>query len=72
MVRKQYKIETKLECIKYAVENGNSKAAEKWNINKSMVSRWRRDMDRLENVENKECFKPGAGRKPMRPLAKGQ
>ena len=56
--RHAYEASFKLKAIEYAVKHGNRAAAREFNVNKSMVRKWRKQEDALRQVKmNKLSFR---------------
>ncbi|KAJ1185329.1 hypothetical protein NDU88_002123 [Pleurodeles waltl] len=49
--RHAYEAQFKLQAISYAVVNGNRAAAKKFNINESMVRKWRKQQNELRQAK---------------------
>ena len=49
--RQAYDAEFKLKAISHAVEHGNRAAAREFNINESMVRKWRKQEEDLRQVK---------------------
>ncbi|TWW62526.1 hypothetical protein D4764_04G0011730 [Takifugu flavidus] len=54
--RRAYDAEFKLKAISHAVEHGNRAAAREFNVNESMVRKWRKQQDDLRQTAN--CVGP--------------
>ena len=55
--RYAYEVSLKLKAIEYAVMHGNRAAAREFNVNESMVLKWRKQVDALRQVKkNKLSF----------------
>ncbi|GAA6076132.1 uncharacterized protein LOC101155639 [Tachysurus ichikawai] len=56
--RHAYKAQFKLQAISYMVVNGNRSAAKEFNINESMVRKWRKQENELRQVKKtKKSFR---------------
>lgn len=53
--RVTYSGEFKLEAVKYAEENSNSKAAEHFRVNMTQISRWRHQKEALQKLPKKSA-----------------
>lgn len=61
--RHTYDAEFKLKAISHAVEHGNRAAAREFNINESMVRKWRKQQDELCQVKTtKQSFRGNKAR----------
>ena len=49
--RRAYEAGFKLKAISYALEHGNRAAAREYNVNESMVQKWRKQEDALRQVK---------------------
>ena len=49
--RYAYEVSLKLKAIEYAVMHGNRAAAREFNVNESMVQKWRKQVDALRQVK---------------------
>src|SRR3954451_21802583 len=67
--RTSYSVELKIEVVTYAKEYGNSKAVEKFDINRSMVGRWVLASTTWNTEINGKSKRVGAGRKAFFPEA---
>ena len=67
--RNSYSIEQKRQVVIYAKENGIVKAAESFELDKGMVSRWVRFSEKWVNELNKNSKQVGSGRKSFYPEA---
>ena len=56
MKRHAYDAEFKLKAISHAVEHGNRAAARAFNINESMVQKWRKQEEDLRQVKKTKEF----------------
>lgn len=64
--RHAYEAQLKLQAISYAFENGNRAAAKKFNINESMVRKWRKLENELRQVKKtKLSFRGNKARWPQ-------
>ncbi|XP_013880698.1 uncharacterized protein LOC106529748 [Austrofundulus limnaeus] len=64
--RHAYNAEFKLKAISHAVEHGNRAAAREFNINESMVRKWRKQEDELRQVKKtKQSFRGNKARWPQ-------
>lgn len=64
--RHAYNAEFKLKAIGYAVEHGNRAAAREFNVNESMVRKWRKQQDALCQVKKtKQSFRGNKARWPQ-------
>ena len=64
--RHAYDAEFKLKAISHAVEHGNRAAAREFNINESMVRKWRKQQDDLRQVKKtKQSFQGNKARWPQ-------
>ncbi|KAG5263266.1 hypothetical protein AALO_G00262940 [Alosa alosa] len=63
--RHAYNAEFKLKAISHAVEHGNRAAAREFNINESMVRKWRKQEDELRQVKNMNRRKGNKARWPQ-------
>ena len=56
----------KLKAISHAIEHGNRAAAREYNINESMVRKWRKQEDNLRQVKKtKQSFRGNKTRWPQ-------
>ena len=63
--RHAYKASLKLKAIEYAVAHGNRAAARHFNVNESMVRKWRKQEEALRQVKkNKLSFRGHKARWP--------
>ena len=61
--RHAYNAEFKLKAISHAVEHGNRAAAREFNVNESMVRKWRKQEDDLRQVKKtKRSFRGNKAR----------
>jgi len=67
--RTSYSIEQKIVVVKYAKEHGNNKAAEHFDINRSMVERWVTASSTWNVGINEKSKRVGSGRKAFFPEA---
>lgn len=64
--RHAYEAQFKLQAISYAVVNGNRAAAKEFNINESMVRKWRKQENELRQVKKtKQSFRGNKSRWPQ-------
>lgn len=64
--RHAYDADFKLKAISYAVQHGNRAAAKEFNINESMVRKWRKQEDDLRQVKKtKKSFRGNKARWPQ-------
>ena len=64
--RHAYKASLKLKAIEYAVVHGNRAAAKHFNVNESMVRKWRKQEDALRQVKkNQLSFRGHKARWPQ-------
>ncbi|KAJ1178649.1 hypothetical protein NDU88_003891 [Pleurodeles waltl] len=64
--RHAYEAQFRLQAISYAVVNGNRAAAKEFNINESMVRKWRKQENELHQVKKtKQSFRRNKSRWPQ-------
>ena len=64
--RHAYDADFKLKAVAHAVEHGNRAAAREFNINESMVQKWRKQADELRQVKKtKKSFRGNKARWPQ-------
>jgi transposase-like protein len=51
--RKSYSVSFKIEAIKFADKTSNRKAAKHYWINESVIRRWKKSREKLEQIPNK-------------------
>lgn len=68
--RQSYTARFKLECIKYAKENGNRATARHYSINESLVRSWRKQEESLR--QTKKTTKAFRGKKARWPVLEDQ
>ena len=67
--RNSYTVEQKIQVIKYAKEQGNIRAAEHFNIDRSMVGRWVTASSKWNIETNEKSKRVGSGQKAFFPEA---
>src|SRR3954469_8046143 len=67
--RTSYSVEQKIQVVTYAKEKGNNKAAEHYNVNRSMVGRWVKASSSWTAEIKEKSKRVGSGRKPFFPEA---
>lgn len=66
--RQSYSVEEKAAVVRFALASNNVKAAVHFGVNKSLVSKWVRNLkSQLDNLKNRKSRHVGAGRKEFFP-----
>ena len=60
-----YTLQYKLDAVCYAEGSNNTKAFEKFKVNRKIIIEWRKQKDQLELTEKNRKRLEGAGRKPL-------
>ena len=63
--RKSYTVQYKLSVLSYADVNTATAACKRFHINPSMISRWRKQLPILLDVDNKLCRRVGNSGRPV-------